>query len=77
MVYKHAYLNLLLLLHSTCLLIMENYGIVFLNFCGNAASEILPWNIKSYPIHVIVPSLSYEGCSLVKLVLELTHRVLK
>ena len=62
MVYKHAYLNTLLLLHCTfmfsvvkmplkafkgrlevmeiTLLIMENYGIVFLNSCGNPGTSL-------------------------------------
>ena len=50
MVNKHAYLNILLLLHSTFMLCVvkiplkgdvgvraswKNHGIVFLNFCGN------------------------------------------
>ena len=81
MVYKHAYLNTLLLLHATfmlslvkmqlkgrleamheivmeiTLLIMENHGIVFLNFCGNPDESklkrthrvILPNFVNLYP----------------------------
>ena len=51
---------------------------IFLNqniCCGYSKEPSLPWDGKSYLSHVILPSVSWEDCSLV--VLDLTHMVVK